>query len=296
MSQFLFPEYETEQPQLTLPDDPTIVVLMSGGKDSVAALIVTLERYGATRVMMHHQVILEDWPGTPEYCQEVCDVLGVPLYTSQAQYYGRECSQCARRFLSSDPEPHCRACGSRDAILIMMVRSILDLVAWHRIWPSPAVRFCTSYCKRDVFNTWARHNRQVLGPSPVMVLGERWRESPVRSRLPVLRARPGLEWMLEWRRILDYRRIDAFRASRAYGIDPHYCYKAQGMTDEDMYEVDREGGPRMSCVMCFYKPAHELQASARVEIAQPIFARAVAVERAIGHSIKVGQSLENMMT
>ena len=112
----------------------------------------------------------------------------------------------------------------------------------------------------------------------------------------MLRARPGLEWMLEWRRILDYRRIDAFRASRAYGIDPHYCYKAQGMTDEDMYEVDREGGPRMSCVMCFYKPAHELQASARVEIAQPIFARAVAVERAIGHSIKVGQSLENMMT
>ncbi len=296
MSQLLFPEYETPEPQLTLPDDSTMVVSISGGKDSVAALVATLERCGSQRVMAHHQVILEDWPGTPEYCQHVCDVLGVPLYTSQAQYYGRECSYCAKRSLSSDPEPHCRACGCRDAQLIMMVTSILDLVEWRRMWPSPAIRFCTSYCKRDVFNAWARRNRDLLGPSPVVVLGERWRESPGRSRLPVLRRRPSLEWMLEWRPILDYRRIDAFRASRAYGIEPHYCYKAQGMTDDDLYEVDLEGGPRMSCVMCFYKPAHELQASARVEVAQPIFARAVTVERTIGHTLKVGQSLESMMT
>jgi len=102
--------------------------------------------------------------------------------------------------------------------------------------------------------------------------------------------------MLEWRPILDYRRIDAFRASRAYNIEPHYCYKAQGMTDDDLYEVDREGGPRMSCVMCFYKPAHELHVSARVEVAQPIFARAVTVERTIGHTLKAGQSLESMIT
>jgi len=37
-----------------------------------------------------------------------------------------------------------------------------------------------------------------------MVLGERWRESPGRARLPMLRVRPNLEWMLEWRPILDY--------------------------------------------------------------------------------------------
>ena len=68
------------------------------------------------------------------------------------------------------------------------------------------------------------------------------------------------------------------------------------MTDDDLYEVDREGGPRMSCVMCFYKPAHELHVSARVEVAQPIFARAVTVERTIGHTLKAGQSLESMIT
>jgi len=67
------------------------------------------------------------------------------------------------------------------------------------------------------------------------------------------------------------------------------------MTAEDLYEVDREGGPRMSCVMCFYKPAHELQASTQVEVAQPILARAVMVERTICHTLKAGQSLESML-
>jgi hypothetical protein len=46
----------------------------------------------------------------------------------------------------------------------------------------------------------------------------------------------------------------------------------------------------------FDKPAHELHASARVGVAQPIFARAVTVERTIGHTLKVGQSLESMIT
>ena len=74
------------------------------------------------------------------------------------------------------------------------------------------------------------------------------------------------------------------------------CGKDIRKVTDDLYEVDREGGPRMSCVMCFYKPAHELQASARVEVAQPIFARAVTVERTIGHTLKVGQLLESMIT
>ncbi len=218
MSQFLFPEYKLQERQLTLPDDPTVVVSISGGKDSVAALLATLETYGSQHVLAHHQVILEDWPGTPEYCQAVCGFLGVPLYQSQAHYYARECNGCAHRSLSSDPEPHCRVCGCREATLIMLVRSILDLVEWRKMWPSAAVRFCTSYCKRDVFNAWARRNWHLLGPAPVVVLGERWRKSPGRARLPVLRHRPSLEWMLEWRPILDYRRIEAFRACRAYGI------------------------------------------------------------------------------
>jgi Phosphoadenosine phosphosulfate reductase family len=246
--------------------------------------------------MAHHQVILEDWQGTPDYCQSVCDALGVPLFMTQAAYHGYECHQCQKHYLTSGPQPYCRVCGSREARFLMQVASVLDLVRWREMWPSLDMRFCTSYFKRDVFNRWARANRHLLGAHPVVAMGERWRESRGRARLPVIRPRSNLEWMLEWRPVVDYHRIDVFRTMRASGIEPHSCYKAQGMTDEDMYERDVEGGPRMSCVMCFLKTDEQMRASYHVESARPIIERGIEIERAIGHTIKHSRSLASMVT
>jgi 3'-phosphoadenosine 5'-phosphosulfate sulfotransferase (PAPS reductase)/FAD synthetase len=164
------------------------------------------------------------------------------------------------------------------------------------MWPSLEVRFCTSYFKRDNFNRWARANRALLGPHPVIALGERARESRGRAKLPVMRPRSGLSWMLEWRPVLTWRRIDVFRKLRSYGIEPHYCYKAQGMSEEDMYERNVEGGPRMSCVMCFLKSPSELRASYQVEEARPIIERGLAIEHEIGHILTKDHSLAQMVT
>jgi hypothetical protein len=82
---------------------------------------------------------------------------------------------------------------------------------------------------------------------------------------------------------------------REYGIEPHYCYKAQGMTDFDMYERDVEGGPRMSCVMCFLKSPEQLQASYQASEGRAIMDRALAVEQAVGHTLKNGMSLAEMI-
>jgi 3'-phosphoadenosine 5'-phosphosulfate sulfotransferase (PAPS reductase)/FAD synthetase len=289
----LFPELE--EPQLALPVDSTVVVSVSGGKDSIASLLVALETVGPEHVLAHHQIILEDWPGTVDYCQEVCDRLHVSLSMTQAIYTGYECCQCGYRYLTSCAQTVCRKCSCREARLLMQVASVLDLVRWRKRWPSLEVRFCTSYFKRDNFNRWARANRALLGAHPIIALGERWRESRGRAKLPVLRPRSGLEWMLEWRPVLALRRIEVFRKMRAYGIEPHYCYKAQGMTEEEMYERDVEGGPRMSCVMCFLKSADQLRASAQAESARPIFERSIALEREIGHTLKRDESLEQMI-
>ncbi len=290
----LFPEFE--KPRLELPADATIIVSLSGGKDSVGSLLVALETVDPGKVSAHHQIILEDWPGTVEYCQSVCDQLGVPLYMTQAIYTGYECCQCGNHYLTSCLQPFCRKCSSREARFLMQVASVLDLVRWRKKWPSLEVRFCTSYFKRDNYNRWARANRSLLGTHPVIALGERWRESRGRAKLPVLRPRSGLEWMMEWRPVLEWRRIDVFRKMRDYGIEPHYCYKAQGMTDEDMYECNVEGGPRMSCVICFLKSEEQLRASAKNEVAKPIIERGIAIEREIGHTLKKDQSLERMVT
>ena len=289
----LFPDLEKPQP--VLHADAAVVVSISGGKDSVVTLLKALKTFRPAQVMAHHQLILEDWPGTPKYCQAVCDGLGVPLYMTQAVYYVYACVQCRHHYLTLCPEPYCRKCSCREARFLMLVDSVLDLVLWREMWPSLEVRFCTSYFKRDIFNRWARASRELLRAHPVIALGERWRESKGRAELPVLRERSKLAWMLEWRPILDYRRMDVFRKMRAYGIEPHYCYKAQGMTGEDMYERNVEGGPRLSCVMCFLKSAEQMRASYQIEAAKLVIDRGIEIEREIGHTIKHGQSLESMV-
>ena len=112
--------------------------------------------------------------------------------------------------------------------------------------------------------------------------------------MPYTRLRSNLEYMTEWRPILDFRRIDVFRKLQEYGIEPHYCYKVQGMTEWET-EIDREGGPRTSCVMCFLKSPEQMKASYATEQGRGIIEQCIAIERATGHMIKQGQSLESMV-
>ncbi len=223
-----------DAPALALPEHPScVIVSTSFGKDSIASLLETLETFGPGPVIAHHQVIPQDWPLSLEYGQGVCDYLGVPLCTAQGRYYGYRCLDCGHRFLSAHPEKAmCRppqGCGSRNKEFVRMVESIHDLIEWRERWVSPAVRACTRYFKAEVFDSWCRDHKAMLGPNPVVVLGERWLESDDRARLPELRYRKSLQagWMLEWHPILRYRRIDAFRKLREYDIEPHYCYRVQ---------------------------------------------------------------------
>jgi len=298
----LFPGEEQPEPDEQPPAPPLlqagskVVVSVSGGKDSICCLLLAIAIYGASNVIVHHQRIPEDWPQTLEYIQAVCQLLGVPLYVSQAHYTGYKCAKCGEHYLTSEAQPYHRACGSREGTYIMMVECLLDLVKWRKMWPSLDVRFCTSYLKRDVWNYWARRNRELLGPAPILIMGERWRESRGRAKLPYIRRRTKMEHVTEYRPILHYRRIEVFRAMRDAGIEPHYCYKAQGMTNEDMYEKDVEGGPRMSCVICFLKPEEQLRASYNTKEGRPLIERGIAVEREIGHTLQRDHSLEGMVT
>lgn len=289
------PLFEDARPAINLARGSMVVVSISGGKDSIASLLVAIERFGRENVLCHHQIILEDWPGTIEYCQQVCDRLGVPLYCSQARYYGYECLACGNHFLNARNLQKCSQCASTNVLFLRMVESVLDLVEWRSAWPSLSVRFCTSYFKRECFNHWVRTHRELVGEHPILVMGERHLESSGRAKLPEVRLRSGLGWITEWRPVLGLRRIDVFCKMREYGIEPHYCYKAQGMTDADMYEKDVEGGPRMSCVMCFLKSPDQIRASYRTEQGQAIIERGIAIEGRIGHTIRQDQSLASMI-
>lgn len=163
------------------------------------------------------------------------------------------------------------------------------------MWPSLSARFCTAYFKREVFNRWVRRNRDLLGEAPVLILGERWRESPSRSRLPYLRTRHGLSHITEYRPALNEKRIDIFRKAEAYGLEQHYCYQAQGLTKWQMLNEDVEGGPRMSCVMCFLKSEGQMQASYQTPQGRPVIERGLHIEQETGHTITQDRSLKDMV-
>jgi 3'-phosphoadenosine 5'-phosphosulfate sulfotransferase (PAPS reductase)/FAD synthetase len=231
-----------------LPRDPSLVVVsVSGGKDSIAALLKALEVFGSGRVVAHHQVILEDWIGTPDYCQSVCDMLGVPLYQSQGRYNAFLCLHCGHRHLSIFfEEAYCHRCGSREKQFLEVIDSIHSLIRFRRKWVDARVRACTGHFKIEVWNQWARTHERLLGPRPILVLGERHQESRGRAALPTLRYRDlRKNWVLEWRPILSYRRIDAYRALRNAGIVPHYCYRVQwrGMLRREHLRWRQKGIP-----------------------------------------------------
>ena len=329
---------------LVLPSHPScVVVSTSFGKDSIAALIQVLSTFGKDLTIAHYQMVEEEWSGTLEYGRAICADLGVPLYVSQGRYHGYRCLDCGHKYLSAHPEKAlCRppqGCGSRNNQFICMVDSVHDLIAWREKWVSKKVRACTKYFKTEVFNSWARNNKVLLGNSPLLVLGERWLESKDRAKIPELRYRTGLQsgWMMEWHPILSYRRIDSFRKLRENNIEPHYCYRAQwrellreehaiwrtqnvpphcsyedqwdgllevselpdaaldSMINKLMFEVDEEGGPRCSCVSCFFKSEKQLRASYRTEEGRPVIEEAMHLEERIGFTMKQGQTIRGMV-
>lgn len=204
-----------------------VIVCVSGGKDSILALLSALVLYGPERVIAHHCIVEEDWEHTTDYIQALCSRLGVPLYMSQAHYYGYECLACGHHYLRQAALQVCTKCRSTNGRQLAVVRNLLDLVEWRQKWPDMRVRFCTDYLKITVLDLWYDDNKAWLGEHPVVVLGERWAESAGRAELPEVRARPSRKGLVEFRPILALRRIEVFNAVREAGIALHPCYDLQ---------------------------------------------------------------------
>ena len=281
-----------------------IWIQFSGVKDSTAAALMTKRIYGETGIPIqaHHQIVEEDWAGTVEHCQRVCEMLGIPLVCEQAHYLGYECrfNECRHHWLSTKPKTKCQKCKREDAgEVIAEVVNLRGLLLWRKRWPDYGRnRYCTAYLKREVFDKFARRHRAEWGDFPIAVMGERWLESTSRAKIPYIEERRGVKAMWDWHPILHLRRLDAFRLVRNNGLPLHECYDLQGMTDQDMFETDTEkGGGRMSCVCCIFKSAeavaHDLQLG--VLHNQQMARDLVAIEAETGHYFKQGLSIEAIL-
>lgn len=209
-----------------------VIVSLSGGKDSALALHYAISMFGIENLIAHYQIIPEDHAGTIEHCQLLCNLFGVPLYMSQMSYYAMRCEACGNHHITADPTAcWCHKCKDREHQMIdHPITSIHGLIEWRERYPDMLSRFCMSWGKRDVFNTWCRQHEDIIGDAPILVSGERWAESTNRAKLPVLGFRDSLreksEFMLEYRPIIHLSRREVFCQLRDADIPLHPCYEA----------------------------------------------------------------------
>jgi 3'-phosphoadenosine 5'-phosphosulfate sulfotransferase (PAPS reductase)/FAD synthetase len=229
-----------------------VVLNSSAGKDSQAMLDVVVEQADCLRVprirllVAHADLGRVEWPGTRELAEE------------QARHYGLAFVAVKR------PQG-----------------DLLDHIAKRGMFPSPAVRWCTSDHKRGqimrVFTALAERTRRQGAPFCRILncLGMRAQEGPARARRRPFAfnemASNGRRWVADWLPLHAWTVEQVWDRIRASGVRHHPAYDL--------------GMPRLSCCLCIFSPRSALLLAGKHN--PELLAEYVAVEKQIGHRFRV---------
>jgi 3'-phosphoadenosine 5'-phosphosulfate sulfotransferase (PAPS reductase)/FAD synthetase len=246
-------------PDLTRYD--WIVLNSSAGKDSQAMLDVVVEQADRARIPRSRLVVVHadlgrvEWPGTRQLAEE------------QARHYGLEFVAVRR------PQG-----------------DLLDHIARRGMFPSPAVRWCTSDHKRGpvltLFTRLAERSRQqgIAVCRILNCLGLRAEESLARARrrpfVPNELASNGRRWVDDWLPLHAWTAKQVWQRIRASGVRHHPAYDL--------------GMPRLSCCFCIFSPRSALLLAGKHN--PELLAEYVAVEKQIGHRFRVELSLAEVQS
>jgi 3'-phosphoadenosine 5'-phosphosulfate sulfotransferase (PAPS reductase)/FAD synthetase len=212
-----------------------IIIAFSGGKDSLALLLLLLY-LGVPRERLelwHHDVdggegsTLMDWPCTRGYCQAVADALGVRIYFSwkQGGLEGEMLRENAptRGYVFETPHG-LMICGGTSSKL--GTRLLFPQTA-----ASPELRWCSAYGKMMVAEAALRNDPRFADAWTLFLTGERGQESPKRAKYDVwqphkadLRDGKVPRLIDHWRALLRWPASEVWRIIEHFKINPHPCY------------------------------------------------------------------------
>ncbi len=227
-----------------------ILVMMSGGKDSLACLLWALER-GADRgriEIWHHAIDgregsdLMDWPVTEAYCRAVAKAFELPFYLSWKQG-GFEREMLRDQSLTAPTvfeTPDGVRIHGGDAGKPNTRRRFPQVSA------DLSVRWCSAYCKIDVARVAINNQDRFLGKRTLVLTGERAQESTARARYRVFEPhRCDLRDGQRHRRHVDHARPihgwderDVWEIIERHRVAAHPAYDA--------------GHGRVSCATCIF--------------------------------------------
>lgn len=158
-------------------------------------------------------------------------------------------------------------------------------------WPSSAARFCTSDHKRAPIQKFLTQLGEEVNRDCRILncMGLRAQESSERAKKAGLSPNEGaststrkdgtrLRHVDDWNPILSWPLEAVWDANDSSGVAHHYAYDI--------------GMPRLSCLFCVFQPEHVMALSAQHNPEQ--FAKWVATEQRVRHSIKQGMSLVDL--
>lgn len=232
----------------TIDNVDRFIVAFSGGKDSVAMVLMLLDLgVPNEKIHLHHHDVdgeggnLFDWPCTKSYCEHFAEVLDLKLIVS-----GREGG--IRREIMRENE------GLQDVYYYhpdtgeRVVLKSRKGSSTRRKFPAVAAdlrtRWCSSVAKIDVLS------RVIVDLYPKkgtywILTGERRQESNARSKYKDhedYRANTQTRKAIQIRPIIDWDETQVWDIMKRWGIVPHPCYYL--------------GWSRCSCQICIFSSAN----------------------------------------
>lgn len=286
-----------------------IVVLISGGKDSIATYF-KLRELGVPKSKIefwHHDIDggnpkrHMDWRCTQNYMKALADAEGIPLRLSWRKegFFGELYRIGASKPIEwVDPEtgeifhsketPQQLACKEIEQRNPENKKELLKQYGYRMKFPAKSgnlmTRWCSPYLKIDVAATVLRNLEIVKENSKVLICsGERRGESVGRSKYNEMEIyfRANAEKKLkrtvhQWRPVIDYSEKDVWEVLKRNNVSPHPCYRA--------------GWNRCSCAGCIFSTP-ELFAGFK-EIYPEEFEKMKEDERILGFTLDNKYDLE----
>jgi 3'-phosphoadenosine 5'-phosphosulfate sulfotransferase (PAPS reductase)/FAD synthetase len=278
-------------PEPRLDTYSRILVMFSGGKDSLACLLHLFE-LGVPRErieLWHHDVDgregsdLMDWPCTRDYCRAIAEAFDLPLYYSWKK--GGFEREMLRQEQRTAP-----ICFEVPGGHVEEVGGTAGKFGTRRKFPQVSAnlmtRWCSAYLKIDVAAAAIRAQHRFREERTLVITGERAQESSARSKYAQFephrsdrrdgkRVRRHVD---HWRPVHQWSEQDVWAIIERWRVQPHPAY--------------RLGWGRVSCAACIFGSPKQW-ASLR-QVAPERFERIAQYEEEFGVTIQRKRSVRRL--
>jgi 3'-phosphoadenosine 5'-phosphosulfate sulfotransferase (PAPS reductase)/FAD synthetase len=283
----------------------TLVVSVSGGKDSQAMLMAVMaehrrQMWPGDVLAIHAHLGRMEWPQTLAHCEAMCAAAGVPL-TVVSRPQGdllQEMWDRVEKLRGTGkppfPDAKNRYCTSDQK------RNQIDRVLRAAPFPDSKNRYCTSHHKTNQIDKELRKHTVIISAE-----GIRADESPARSKRPVWEYRQQIctkqRTAYTWRPLLHWTEADVWeqighttedvqRRRELYRQGDHGA-AFDGWRTHPAYVV---GNQRLSCAMCVLASRADITNGARHN--PELYAELVRMEQESGFSFRQDLNLGSLFS